>query len=75
MGKIKSNTMDTTMNSQPAPSPCINVCVMDAATGWCTGCFRTIDEIVDWGNAPNASKWAVLHDLEAREARFFRASP
>jgi uncharacterized protein len=45
---------------------------MDDAAGWCTGCFRTIDEIVHWGNASNASKWAVLHELEAREALYFK---
>ncbi len=27
------------------PSPCIAVCRLDEATGFCEGCFRTIDEI------------------------------
>lgn len=62
------------MNDSPAPSPCINICVMDETTGWCTGCFRTIDEIVAWSTAPNASKWAVLGELEAREAVFFKGT-
>src|SRR5439155_1526644 len=30
------------------PSPCIAVCRLDEATGFCAGCFRTIDEIRDW---------------------------
>jgi predicted Fe-S protein YdhL (DUF1289 family) len=29
-------------------SPCINVCRMDEATGWCEGCHRTLDEIAFW---------------------------
>jgi uncharacterized protein len=62
------------MPTDPAPSPCINVCVMDAATGWCTGCFRNIDEIVGWSTASNANKWAVLHTLEARETRYFKGT-
>ena len=33
--------------SGPA-SPCIAVCRLDEATGFCEGCFRTIDEIRDW---------------------------
>ena len=33
----------------PVPSPCISVCRMDAVTGWCEGCFRTLDEIAGWG--------------------------
>ena len=45
------------------PSPCINVCRMDAATGWCLGCARTIDEIAAWGGLDAATKrkvWALL---------------
>lgn len=35
-------------------SPCVNICEMDAATGLCVGCARTIDEIAGWssGSAP-----------------------
>jgi predicted Fe-S protein YdhL (DUF1289 family) len=29
-------------------SPCIGVCRIDQATGWCEGCWRTLDEIADW---------------------------
>ena len=29
-------------------SPCINVCRMDARSGLCDGCYRTIDEIAAW---------------------------
>jgi hypothetical protein len=45
------------------PSPCINLCRMDAATGWCLGCARTIDEIAAWGRLDSAAKrqvWALL---------------
>lgn len=47
----------------PVPSPCINVCRMDARTGFCTGCLRTIDEIAAWGRLDDDSKrrvWALL---------------
>jgi predicted Fe-S protein YdhL (DUF1289 family) len=27
------------------PSPCISVCKIDAATGYCYGCLRTLQEI------------------------------
>jgi uncharacterized protein len=64
--------MNTFMNSSPAPSPCVNICVMDEATGWCTGCFRTIDEIVAWGTARNIDKWSILESLEAREVAYFK---
>ena len=49
-------------------SPCTNVCTMDAATGWCAGCLRTIDEIAGWGSFDNVAKRAVLKRLPARRA-------
>ena len=39
-------------------SPCINVCKMDA--GRCTGCFRSIDEIVRWATAGDEEKRLIL---------------
>ena len=47
----------------PVPSPCINVCRMDARSGFCTGCLRTLDEIAGWSRMDDDSKrrvWALL---------------
>jgi predicted Fe-S protein YdhL (DUF1289 family) len=52
----------------PVPSPCISICRIDAATGWCEGCLRTLDEIADWGGMPDERKRAVWTALEARRA-------
>ncbi len=49
------------------PSPCISVCRMDAATGWCEGCFRTLDEIAAWGRASDADKLQIWQRIEARQ--------
>ena len=49
-------------------SPCISVCVMDEKTGWCTGCFRTIDEIAVWGMLEDDDKRAVLAELPGRRS-------
>ena len=55
-------------------SPCINVCRMDAATGWCEGCLRTIDEIAGWASMDDARKRAVRQALAQRRiAAPFRA--
>ena len=40
------------------PSPCINVCRIDDATGLCVGCLRTLSEI---------AAWSVLSDNERRD--------
>jgi len=52
---------------EDVPSPCINVCKMDSHTGWCEGCFRTIDEIACWSGATREDKLAVLARLAARK--------
>ncbi len=49
-------------------SPCINVCKMDDASGWCLGCLRTIDEIVVWTRLSDAQREAVLARLPDRRA-------
>ena len=48
------------------PSPCISVCALDASTGWCVGCFRSIDEIAAWGALDDEAKREVLSQLPAR---------
>ena len=52
-----------------APSPCINICRMDATTGYCEGCFRTIDEIACWSGYTDEDKLAVLAKLAARKKK------
>jgi predicted Fe-S protein YdhL (DUF1289 family) len=49
-------------------SPCINVCRMNDATGWCEGCRRTLEEIACWSIYTPAEKRAVLAQLPTRQA-------
>lgn len=48
------------------PSPCVSICRMDDATGYCIGCLRTIDEIRDWIIMMPAEREAVLKQLDLR---------
>jgi uncharacterized protein len=57
------------------PSPCINICRMDAATGWCEGCQRTLQEIAAWGGLNEADKRAVWQALPARREAWLRLHP
>ena len=41
-------------------SPCINVCKMDAASGLCRGCSRTLDEIAAWSRLDDAARSTIL---------------
>ncbi len=54
--------------NEPVASPCINICQMDEATGWCAGCQRTLDEIAGWGRMDDRQKTAVWALLENRRA-------
>jgi predicted Fe-S protein YdhL (DUF1289 family) len=56
------------MTESVVPSPCINVCQVDTARGWCTGCLRTLDEIANWAQSTNDEKRAVLARLAQRRA-------
>jgi hypothetical protein len=58
--------------AEPVPSPCINVCRMDAPTGWCAGCLRSIDEIAVWSQMGDAGKRAVWEQLPLRRLQWQR---
>ncbi|HYG12591.1 MAG TPA: DUF1289 domain-containing protein [Methylophilaceae bacterium] len=47
-------------------SPCIGVCTMNEATGFCQGCYRTIDEIRGWWDMAPEQKRELLSTLEQR---------
>jgi predicted Fe-S protein YdhL (DUF1289 family) len=49
------------------PSPCIDVCRLDAQ-GLCVGCRRTIDDIAEWPRASEARRREILRELEVRRA-------
>ena len=57
------------LKQSPVPSPCISVCKMDRATGWCEGCLRTIDEIAGWSRMDDDAKRTVWSELAERRAR------
>ncbi len=52
-------------------SPCIGVCAMNDATGFCNGCFRTITEIQDWWDLDNIEKKKVVEDSNLRAEAVF----
>ena len=57
---------DPETDAGPLPSPCINLCKMDEATGLCLGCRRTIPEIIAWGKASEKDKRAMWQAIKRR---------
>jgi hypothetical protein len=47
-------------------TPCIKICVIDAASGLCAGCGRTLDEIARWGGMNDAERRTIMDELKAR---------
>jgi len=71
-------TPSTADDVDDVASPCISVCRMDPligdaddrrAGGLCTGCLRTIDEIVTWAVSSSSQKRSVLARVALRHAR------
>ena len=66
--KARQVRLASAAGSADVPSPCISVCIMDGATGWCQGCLRTIGEIAAWSGMDNLGKqrvWACMEDRAA----------
>lgn len=52
-------------------SPCIGVCSMDESTGFCQGCYRTIDEIKGWWDLNCEQKSDAIKKTLARQEAVF----
>jgi predicted Fe-S protein YdhL (DUF1289 family) len=50
-------------------SPCIGVCIIDPASGFCLGCARTIPEIAGWLDCSAEEKYRILAVLAERLRR------
>ena len=48
-------------------SPCVSICVLDD-NDICVGCFRSGDEITDWGMLDDQGKLEVLEKCSQRRA-------
>jgi predicted Fe-S protein YdhL (DUF1289 family) len=49
-------------------SPCIKVCTIDARSGLCLGCNRTIDEIARWSVMSDSERACIMDELPTRRA-------
>lgn len=58
----------TVRPGESVPSPCLSVCRMDAVTGLCEGCLRTLDEVAAWSAMGDDDKRRVWKLIEERAA-------
>ena len=60
--------------TRPIQSPCVNVCAIDASTGLCAGCSRSLDEIARWATMTDAQRQQIMRELPARHAQARKAA-
>ncbi|MDA0119702.1 MULTISPECIES: DUF1289 domain-containing protein [Vibrio] len=58
---MKTETMD-----EQVPIPCVRNCCLDD-DDICVGCFRTLDEILQWRSCTDEEKQAILIRCEQRK--------
>ena len=49
-------------------TPCIKICTLEARSGLCLGCGRTVDEIAAWSGMSAAERRRIMGELAARLA-------
>lgn len=47
-------------------TPCVNICTLDARSGRCLGCARTLDEIARWRSMGSAERTCIMSELPRR---------
>ncbi|NOT41298.1 MAG: DUF1289 domain-containing protein [Alphaproteobacteria bacterium] len=50
-------------------SPCVKICAIDATTGWCLGCGRSMAEIGGWSTLAPDRRRTIMTELEARKEK------
>jgi len=64
--QLRLAQVKTLADGEMLPSPCLSVCTMEAASGLCHGCLRTLDEIAAWAAMSEGGKRIVWSRIEQR---------
>jgi predicted Fe-S protein YdhL (DUF1289 family) len=50
-------------------TPCIKVCIVDAESSLCLGCYRSLQEIAGWARLSEDERTRVMAELPGRQSR------
>lgn len=53
-------------------SPCVKICVIHPEAKLCTGCLRTMDEIMEWSKLSHEARADVMAELPSRAPQLSR---
>ena len=56
-------------------SPCIDICAFDGPTGFCVGCFRTLEEARAWKKMTDFKRHQIINDSGRRQKKIERPAP
>jgi hypothetical protein len=59
---------DSALRRMMIESPCNKICTLDARSGLCLGCSRSVEEIARWTAMSAAERARVMAELPARLA-------
>ena len=59
------------LHDDPLSSPCIRMCCLDN-NDICLGCFRSLEEILDWSKADKATRQQILINAEQRKQHYYQ---
>ena len=54
-------------HSNDVESPCVRNCCLNE-NDICLGCFRHVDEIIEWGATTNSRRESILDDAKKRKS-------
>lgn len=67
-GSSEASNSDSVWKREEPESPCVKVCVIHPASGYCLGCGRTIDEISAWPRLDAQARGSIRAKLPGRLA-------
>ena len=70
-GMLKRMSTDAPMSApakppRPIATPCVKVCAVDGASGYCLGCRRTLPEIAGWARLSDEERATIMAALPDR---------
>jgi predicted Fe-S protein YdhL (DUF1289 family) len=66
---------ESTLRPTMIDTPCVKICTLDARSGQCLGCGRSVDEIARWTAMSDAERARVMGELPWRLAASRGSAP